>query len=226
MAGAASLPCSNRREDEPVTWGAPMASAASLPCSNRRENEPVARGAPIAGAASLPSSNRCEDEPVARALMQIVRHPWDVFVIQWNWKAALLSAGIRGMLFCVAVVPHGAGAMRGAWIEIAFRIALGGCWGSAMQALRRARPAWLAGLLVALLLPACAHTLEFALLKLGGATHIRSGMTVSVAFSAASLLVNFALMRQGLLIVGEGAGSLAADFRQLPSALGLWRRLT
>jgi hypothetical protein len=155
--------------------------------------------------------------------MHIVRHPWEVFVIRWNWKAAFLSAAIRGLLFCVVVVPRGAGAMRGAWIEIAFRIALGGCWGSAMQALRRARPAWLAGLLVALVLPACAHLLEFALLKVGGATHIRSGMTVSVAFSAASLLVNFALMRRGLLITGEGARSLAADFRQLPAVLGFRR---
>jgi hypothetical protein len=116
--------------------------------------------------------------------------------------------------------------MRGAWIEILFRIALGGCWGSAMQALRRARPAWLAGLLVALVLPAGAHALEFALLKLGGATQIKSGMIVSVAFSAASLLVNFSLMRRGLLIVGKGSDTLASDFRRLPSVLGLRRHLT
>jgi len=158
--------------------------------------------------------------------MKIVRHPWRVFVIQWNWKAALLSAGIRGLLFCAVVVPHAPGAIRGAWIEIAFRIVLGGCWGSALQALRRARPVWLAGLLVALVLPAGAHLVEFGLLKLGRASGIRSGMMVSVAFSAASLLVNFALMRRGLLITGEGAGSLAADFRRLPLALGLRRELT
>ncbi len=152
--------------------------------------------------------------------------PWTVFVLQWNWKAALLSAGIRGLLFCVAVVPQGAGAMRGAWIEIAFRIVLGGCWGSAMQALRRARPAWLAGLLIALVLPGGAHALEYGLLKFGGATHIKSGMIVSISFSAASLLVNFALMRRGLLITGEGAGSLSSDFRRLPAVLGLRRETT
>jgi hypothetical protein len=172
------------------------------------------------------SCNPCDSEPIRCALLKIVRHPWDVFVIQLNWKAALLSAGIRGVLFCVAVVPHGAGVARGAWIAIAFRIALGGCWGSVMQALRRARPAWLAGLLVGLMLPACAHLLEFVLLKVGGATHIKSGMIVSIAFSAASLVVNFALMRQGLPITDEGAKSLASDFRQLPIALGFRRRLT
>ena len=124
-------------------------------------------------------SNPCDSEPIGGAIWKLLRHPWRVFVIQWNWKAALLSAGIRGVLFCVAVVPHGAGAVRGAWIEIAFRIAIGGCWGSAMQALRRARPAWAAGLLIAVVLPACAHLVEFALLRIGGATGIRNGMIVA-----------------------------------------------
>jgi len=163
-----------------------------------------------------------ESESIGSAMMRVVGQPWTVLVVQWNWKAALLSAGIRGLLFCVVVVPRGAGALRGAWIEIAFRIALGGCWGSIMQELRRARPAWLAGLLIAIVLPLWAHALEFALLKLGGATHIKSGMVVSVLFSAASLVANFSLMRRGLMVTGEGAASLASDFRQLPAALGDW----
>jgi hypothetical protein len=103
--------------------------------------------------------------------------------------------------------------MRGAWIEIALRIVLGGCWGSMMQAMRRARPAWLAGTLVALVLPASAHMLEYALLKAGGAANIRSGMTVSVFFSAGSLLVNFSMMRRGMMLTGAGAASLGSDLR-------------
>jgi hypothetical protein len=152
-------------------------------------------------------------------MMRIVARPWMVFIVHWNWKAALLSAGIRGLLFTVVLVPRGAGAMRGAWIEIAFRIALGGCWGSIMQELRRARPAWLAGLLIAAVLPTSAHGLEFALFKLGGATHIKSGMIASIAFSMASLAVNYGLMRRGLMVTGEGGASLASDFRRFPAAL-------
>jgi hypothetical protein len=169
------------------------------------------------------SSSLCDSEPIGAALLTIVRRPWDVFVIQWNWKAAFLSAAIRGVLFCAVAIPKGAGAWRGAWIEILFRIALGGGWGSAMQALRRAQPAWLAGLLVALVLPSCAHLLEYELLKAGRATHIKTGMIVSVGLSVGSLLVNFALMRRGLLLTGVGSSSLASDFRRLPAALG-WRR--
>ena len=39
-----------------------------------------------------------------------------------------------------------------------------------MQALRLAKPAWLAGVLVALPLPAGVHTVEFPLLEAGRAT--------------------------------------------------------
>ena len=163
--------------------------------------------------------SQCESEPIGLALRRILLQPWTIFILRWNWKAALLSAAIRGSLICGAVIPHGAAALRGAWIEVVFRIAIGGCWGSLMQALRRARPAWMAGLLLALILPAGAHTLEYAALVFGGATHIRSAMTVSVLLSAGSLAVNYALMRRGLMLTVEGAPSLGSDFRGMPIAL-------
>jgi hypothetical protein len=164
-------------------------------------------------------SSQCEPDTIGSAVKRIIMQPWTVFVRHWNWKAAVLSAGTRGLLFCIAVIPGGMGDLRGVSIEIVFRILLGGCWGSLMQAFRRARPAWVAGSLVAVILPAGAHTVEFAALKAGGATQIKSGMTVSVILSVVSLGVNFSLMRRGLMLTGEGAPSLACDFRRLPAAL-------
>jgi hypothetical protein len=166
-------------------------------------------------------SSQCEPlgESVGAAFARVLRDPWTLCVVNFNWKAALLSAGFRGLLYAVVVIPRGAGAARGACIEIVFRIALGGCWGSLMQAFRRARPVWLAGILVAGLLPASAHTLEYALLKMGQATHILTGMIVSVICTVGSALINFALMRRGLIITGEGSATLGADFRVLPAAL-------
>jgi hypothetical protein len=161
-----------------------------------------------------------ESESVGAALVHVLSHPWSVFVVNWNWKAGLLSAAIRSILFLGVVVVRGTDALGGAAIEIVFRILVGGCWGSLMQAFRRARPAWLGGLFVALVLPASAHVLEYAALKAGGATHIRSGMTVSIAFSLASLAVNYGLMRRGLLITGNEALSLGEDLRRVPKALG------
>jgi hypothetical protein len=156
---------------------------------------------------------------VWQAAAAVIANPWKTLVVDWNWKAALLSALFRGILFLIVALPRGPGAMRLVWIELAFRILVGGFWGSLLQAFRGARPAWLAGLLAAMLLPAAVHTLEYLALQAGHATHIGAGMVVSVAVSVGSLLLNWFLMRKGMLITGEGADSLGADLRRLPRLL-------
>jgi hypothetical protein len=155
---------------------------------------------------------------------RIARDPWGVFVARWNWKAALLSGAVRGVLYALLLIRHPADAARGAGTEMVFRVALGGCWGSLMQALRRVQPAWLAGFAAALALPAAVQALEYAALKLGGAGHLKTAMVTSTLFSAGSLAFNYSLMRRGLMVTGEGAESLASDFRRLPRVLGEWGR--
>jgi hypothetical protein len=61
---------------------------------------------------------------------------------------------------------------------------------------------------VAVALPASAHLLEFFALWAGHASHIKTAMIVSVVISIGSLLINLGLMRRGLLITGDEAGSL------------------
>jgi hypothetical protein len=156
---------------------------------------------------------------VWQAAAALAANPWKTFVADWNWKAALLSALFRGLLFLAVAVPRGPGALRLVWIELAFRILVGGFWGSLLQAFRGARPAWLAGLLAAVALPAAAHALEYLALQAGHATHIAAGMVVSIAVSVGSLLLNWFLMCQGILITGDGSDSLAADMRRLPRLL-------
>jgi hypothetical protein len=96
-----------------------------------------------------------------------------------------------------------------------------------LQAFRGARPAWLASLTAAVALPAAAHCLEFAALRAGHATHIKTGMVVSVAISIGSLLINLGLMRRGLLVTGIEGGSLRSDLRRIPAELaGLFRGLS
>jgi hypothetical protein len=162
---------------------------------------------------------RPDDITVRQAAAAAITRPWKTFVVDWNWKAALLSAVFRGILFLIVAVPRGPGAMRLVWIELAFRVLVGGFWGSLLQAFRGARPAWLAGLLAAVLLPAAAHSLEFLAFQAGHATHIGAGMVVSIAVSVGSLLLNWSLIRKGLLITGDGSDSLGADLRRLPRLL-------
>jgi len=159
-----------------------------------------------------------EVETVGAAARRVIAHPWKTFVLDWNWKAAVLSALFRVLLFAAATL-RGRGAWRGVWIELLFRLGIGGFWGSLLQSFRAARPAWLAGLCVALILPTAAHTLEFLALRAGHATHIAAGLIASVSISAASLVANWLLMRQGLLITGAGSARLRDDFRRLPAVI-------
>ncbi len=166
------------------------------------------------------SSNR-----VSAVALYLLTHPWEVFVERWNWKAALLSALFRGVAFALPMTRLvGDDAVHSLCIEIGFRLAAGGFWGSLLQAFRGAQPAWLASLSVAIALPAAAHGLEFAALSAGRATHVKTAMIVSVAISVGSLVVNLGLMRRGLLVTGAGGHSLGADLRRIPRALaGMFR---
>jgi len=170
--------------------------------------------------ATCASSSPSDFESVGAAVERITRDAWTVLVVRWNWKAAVLSAAIRGLVYAIALARHPEAVLRGAGIELAFRVVVGGCWGSLVQALRNARPAWLAGLVAAVVLPTAAQTMEFAALQLGGATHLKTAMVVSTIFNAGSAMVSFLLMRRGLLLTGAGTATLASDFRGIPRALG------
>jgi hypothetical protein len=95
-----------------------------------------------------------------------------------------------------------------------------------MQSLRSVQPAWAAAFLLALALPAAAQALEYAVLRFGGAIHLKTAMVTSTMFSAGSLAANYCLVRRGLMLTGKGADSLGADFRRLPRVLGDLVRLT
>jgi hypothetical protein len=166
-------------------------------------------------------------ERVGAVARYVIAHPWEVFVARWNWKAAALSALFRGLAIALPMAGiSGQGALRSVAIEIAFRIAVGGFWGSLLQAFRDAQPALLAGLCVGIILPAGAHLLEYAALRAGHATHITTAMIVSVIVSTGSMLINFGLMRRGLLITGEDGAPLYRDLRRIPAALaGMSRSL-
>jgi hypothetical protein len=150
---------------------------------------------------------------VRATMAYVLTHPWLVFVIGWNWKTALLSAICRAALWPAAMVGHAkafsADSLRGFWIEFVFRLAIGGFWGSLLQAFCAARPAWLAGLYLAVLLPGIAICLEFLALQVGGARRAGTITMTSMAFSLISLLVNWGLMRKGMLLTGRGTAVLA-----------------
>jgi hypothetical protein len=171
-----------------------------------------------------------ERRSVGTAAVYVVTHAWEVFVTDWNWKTALLSATFR-----IAVWPTsklaGAkllapGALQGLLIESLFRLSIGGFWGSLLQAFVNAQPAWLAGLCMVVFLPAGAHVVEYLVLRAGGAAHAEVITLTSMVCSLLSLVVNWSLMRRGILVTGPGTASLASDLRRifgLISKRGSWQ---
>jgi hypothetical protein len=105
------------------------------------------------------------------------------------------------------------GALRGLAIELLFRLAIGGFWGSLLQGFAAAQPARLAGFWMVVLLLACSHGFEYLFLRAGGAAHAGVVTGISVVFTMLSLFVNWSLMRQGVLLTGPGASSLGSDLR-------------
>jgi hypothetical protein len=69
------------------------------------------------------------------------------------------------------------------------------------------------------LLPAAVHLVEYAFLRASHVSHLQSGMIASVSLSVVSLLLNWGLMRKGLLLTDKGTQSLASDLARLPAAL-------
>lgn len=172
---------------------------------------------------------------VGAVLRHLLRHPIHQLLRRWNWKAALLSACLRGTLFFVATLKAGPrAALSALLLEAAFYACVAGFYGALLEAFRLARPVWAATLTVMVLLPTLNHTLEFALHWFSGTPQLKTALLASVLVSLCSACFNLFAMRRGVLLVGADRRSLLSDLRLLPNVvaefllvlpLALWRGL-
>lgn len=154
---------------------------------------------------------------VGEAAWNLIRHPVEYLIRRWNWKSAVLSALTRGALFFFANLRAGVSAAVGAMVvEAAFYIIVAGFYGSATEAFRRARPAWLATAVMMVAMPALNHTLEFALHWSHGTKKLTTSIIASISLSMISAVFNLFAMQRGAFLVGAERQSLLEDFRQLP----------
>lgn len=177
------------------------------------------------------------DPTVAAVLTDLIRRPGRQLVARWNWKAAVLSALLRGALVFAVNLRAGvdeAGAALA--VEFAYRGATSGFFASLTQAFRRAEPAWAAELVVAVAIPFVAHILEYAAHGLVGTAELNRAMAASVAFTVVSVTFTLFAMRRGVFIVGDDDRQpLWRDVAAMPGlalgfgialARGLWRIVT
>ena len=157
---------------------------------------------------------------VKDVLAGYAKRPYQNLLRHWNWKSAVLSAGVRGTLFFTTNIGAGfASAFDAMIIESSFYVTVAGFYGAMIQGFRKAQPAWAASLAVMILMPAVNHSLEFTLHWVGGTRNLATSVIASVCFSMFSAAFNLFAMRRGALIIGDERQSLIADLRRLPSII-------
>lgn len=165
----------------------------------------------------------------------LVRHPIEMLVWRWNWKAALFSGVLRSMIYLFTHLKEGWRAALGAMsVEFFFRLVVSGASGSLVQSFHNAQPVWLATLCVMIMLPAFSHMIEFTLHTLNGDVNKGKAIIISITFSILSAIFNlFAMRRDALLVKDARAQSLWQDIVKLPKIVGefmfyplvwMWRR--
>ena len=180
-----------------------------------------------------------EDVPAPHRVLDVfrylVRHPIEMLVYRWNWKAAVISGVMRSMIYLFTHIKEGWRAALGAMsIEFFFRLIVSGASGSLVQSFHKATPVWLATLCVMIMLPAFSHMIEFTLHTLNGDANKGKAIMISITFSIVSAIFNlFAMRRNTLLVKDNNAQSLGKDLAQMPAIIGefllfpflwLWRR--
>lgn len=158
---------------------------------------------------------------VGGVFQYIFKHPIEMFVKRWNWKAALFSGLMRGSIYFFTGIKHGwRAALSAMSVEFIFRVIVSGAFGSLVQAFHNATPTWLATTVVMFLLPAITHIIEFTIHTINGDQNKVSGIIVSVSFSIISMIFNLFAMRRGTMLVNhENQQSLWADIKQFPAII-------
>jgi hypothetical protein len=170
----------------------------------------------------MPSHER--DPRVRDALRRLICRPYDLLILRWNWKAAVLSSFVRASLFFAATLRAGLPAAAGAaTAELVFRATTAGFYGAVTEAFVPVRPVWAGTLTAMIVLPFLSHSIELAVHFTRGTPDLARAIGVSVAFTVGSTAVNLHAMRHGALIVGSGSDSIFADLQRLPRLLCLVR---
>ncbi|MBK7392656.1 MAG: hypothetical protein IPI64_05050 [Chloracidobacterium sp.] len=172
------------------------------------------------------AENGLPDAPtrVFEVLSQLLRHPFRMLILRWNWKSAVLSALLRAPIFFFAYLFKKDGlklAIGAALLQSASRILFGGVNGAIIQSFSRVEPPWHAVLTVPLVLAAFSHCIEFVVQTFydsqTGVSGKGKAIFVSVLISAISAVFNLFAMRRGALLVkDESRQSLWRDLRRMP----------
>lgn len=151
----------------------------------------------------------------------VLRHPARELLHKWNYKSAIASSSMRGLLFFCTNASAGIHAATMAlMVEVCLRFATAGFYGAITQMFRRVEPPRIGTIGALVVLPLVAHTLEYFVHWSRGTPHLWRSIIISVCFTALTTSFNLFAMRQGALVVGEcDSRSFCSDLRRMPGLL-------
>lgn len=136
---------------------------------------------------------------------------------RWNWKSALSSSLLRGMIFFFTNLTAGLHAATSALLtELIYRAIASGFYGAITQSLSEVEPAWAATLTAVILLPLGSHALELTVHLLRHTPKLAMSFITSVCFTVLSTLFQLYAMRRGVLLVHAGASAFSEDMSRMP----------
>ncbi|MFM9903348.1 MAG: hypothetical protein ACKVQJ_02120 [Pyrinomonadaceae bacterium] len=163
-------------------------------------------------------------ERIIDVFLHLVRHPVEMLILRWNWKAAVLSALLRSPIFFTAYLAQKQGlyiALGAMLAQFIFRTIFGGVNGAILQSFSRVQPPWHAVVTIPIVLTIISHVMEYGVQAVFDAYVGSQGkgraVLVSVGISVISAIFNLFAMRRGVLLVkDESQQSLWRDMRQMP----------
>ena len=161
--------------------------------------------------------------PLRNVLHAMLRHPLTL-LREWNWKAAMFSAMLRGVLFFFTNLHAGrARAGKAMLVELVYATVAAGLAGAVTQRLRHAVPRAATAAFVWLAIPAVMLAVQAAVHHAMGTPRLRASLLASFAFAALATGFNWFAMSRGAFVTGEGR-SFARDLVLMPKLLLLFLR--
>ena len=145
---------------------------------------------------------------------------WLFAFTHWNWKAAIVTAVLRGAA-CMAALRHIHPHARHHFslVEMAYVLLTSGIFSAWQQQALGIRPRYFAWSIVVLIVPMTslgADAVAHAMLDHVNAHALGIGALI---FTTISAMFHWHLMENGVMLVGDESPSLVSDLRRIPTLL-------
>jgi hypothetical protein len=143
----------------------------------------------------------------------------------WNWKCALMSAGMRSTVYLLAMLRTGqshagSAALSVVLVEMAYVTLTAGIYAGMQQQAMSFRSRLLGNLTVVFAVPGLAQVLDWLAHRAAGATAPGKATLAVCVFTVISALFHLHVMRRGAFLTGHHGRTLRDDFRRMPRLVG------